>query len=62
MKKNSKTLTPGQINKKLYWKTITIRVETFQHLETLSEKFSLSKAEVAKRLVDTAVKNLERIE
>ena len=61
MEKNSKTLTPGQINKKLCWKTITIRVETLKHLETLSEKLLLSKAEIVKRLLDTAIKHPERI-
>ena len=62
MEKESSTLTPGQINKKLFWKTITLRVETLQHLEKLSEKLSLSKAEIVKRLVQTAVKHPERIE
>ncbi len=62
MEKNGKTLTPGQINKKLFWKTITLRVETLQHLEKLSEKLSLSKAEIMKRIVETAVKHPERIE
>lgn len=62
MEKDSNSLTPGQINKKLFWKTITLRVETLQHLEKLSEKLSLSKAEIVKRLVQTAVKHQERIE
>lgn len=62
MEKESNTLTPGQINKKLCWKTITLRVETLRHLEKLSEKLSLSKAEIVKRLVETAVKHPERIE
>lgn len=62
MQKDGKILTPGQINKKLFWKTITLRVETLQHLEKLSEKLSLSKAEIMKRIVETAVKHPERIE
>ena len=62
MQKDGNTLTNGQINKKLYWKTITIRKETMNHLETLSEKLSLSKAEIMKRIVETAVKHPERIE
>jgi len=55
MENNSKTLTLGQTNKKLYWKTITIRVETLYHLETLSERLLLSKAEIVKQLVETAI-------
>ena len=62
MQKDGNTLTNGQINKKLYWKTITIRKETMNHLETLSETLSLSKAEIMKRIVETAVKHPERIE